>query len=627
MPLTLSTRTHGRSITEHQNAIPAPATRRSWLSQLLTGETEPPPFAPLAHCIPRLSGLDAAMVARALGCADLFLLDCSESNARERAIANIARAAAACGERLLVISPDSDAADRLVESLAADRALRVVRALAEDENPIRPMAAVTRLTSAGAGATSAEQLRRDAAQTIASLEGKLTGLERSRDLHAKLESVESERRGVKERLDRVEAEVREQPAEPPARCREIQAERETIRLRRAELERLPQSKSGILSRLFGLGRPAAGADHSLELKHLEERDAALAAECAETTAGRTAEVVAARQGELSRRIVELDAEAASIDAALRALHPQAASEDTVENGAPSKATRADLERELAVARTRQQELTASGADLPRRLMAETQIVVATPNAVGVDPVFALEGDAKFDRLILDHSEELTESALNRFSPRARMCILAGDASPPPAPIAIGRPPRGRPAEPSLFCRLARALDREPWRIDGDRLLVRLLPLAEKARSALVREPLLDHPDVELGMASVGGEPMLAEIAFPATTTIPAAKAFLVSQLGEVVLHTCGEPEWRDGPVAAWPQFDSSEGEWIELMDGIRERVVCRGPAAFTAALEFDPANWDEAAAKEWLADRVAPSASRLAVLPCERPARRPVYAR
>ncbi|MFO0803037.1 MAG: hypothetical protein U0791_07940 [Gemmataceae bacterium] len=625
MPLTLSTRTHGRSTTEFQNAIPAPATRRSWLSQLLKGETEPSPFAPAAYCSPRVSGLDAVTVARALGCPDLFLLDCTESNARERAMVNIARAAAERGERLLLISPDSDAADRLVESLAADRTLRVVRALAEDENPIRPTAGVTRLTSAGSGASRAEQLRREAAQTVAVLESRLAVLDRSADLHARLAVVEGERRTIQDRLERVETEVREQPAEPPARCREIQAEREKIRVRRAELERVPQSKSGVFARLFGFGRSSPDAAHSEELKQLAERDAALAAECAESTAKRLAEAVAERRGDFSRRLSALEAEAASIDAALRSLHPQSASEDTVENGSPSKATRMELDRELSVARTRQQELAGAGPDLARRLLAESQVVVATPGAVGTDPVFAVLGDVRFDRLILDHAEELTESAFDRFSPRARVCILAGDASPPP--ITTGRPPRGHAPDPSLLCRLAKKLDREPWRIEGDRLLVRLLPLTEKARAGLAREPLLDHPDVELGMATVDGEPVLAEIAFPAATSIPAAKSFLVSQLGEVVLHTCGEPEWRDGPAASWPHFHPAEGEWIDLMDGIRERVVCRGPMAFTAALEFDPANWDEATAKEWLAGRAAAASSRLAVLPCDRPARRPVYSR
>jgi hypothetical protein len=569
--------------------------------------------------------LDAVTVARALGCPDLFLLDCAESNARERVMANIARAAAERGERLLLISPDSDAADRLVESLAADRSLRVVRALAEDENPIRPMAAVTRLTSAGAGASRAEQLRREAAQTVAALESRLAALERSEELHAKLAGVEGERRTLQDRFERVETELREQPAEPPARCREIQAERETIRTRQAELERLPQTKSGVLARLFGFGRSSVDAAHSQELKQLAERDAALAAECAESTAKRFAEAVAERRGEYSRRLAALEAEAAAIDAALRALHPQAASEDTVENGSPSKASRAELDRELIVARTRQQEMASAGADLARRLLAETQVVVATPGAVGTDPVFAVLGDIRFDLLILDHAEELTESAFDRFSPRARVCILAGDASPPL--ITTGRPPRGHAPEPSLLYRLARKLDREPWRVEGDRLFVRLIPLTEKARAGLVREPLLDHPDVELAMASVDGEPVLAEIAFPAATSIPVAKSFLVSQLGEVVLHVCGEPEWRDGPVASWPHFHPAEGEWIDLLDGIRERVVCRGPMAYTAALEFDPANWDEAAAREWLAGRTGAASSRLAVLPCDRPARRPAYSR
>ena len=37
------------------------------------------------------------------------------------------------------------------------------------------------------------------------------------------------------------------------------------------------------------------------------------------------------------------------------------------------------------------------------------------------------------------------------------------------------------------------------------------------------DALLDHPDVELGVATLNGEPVVSEIVFPAGTAIPAAK--------------------------------------------------------------------------------------------------------
>jgi hypothetical protein len=623
MPFTLSTRTHGRPITEPSVTIPAPAIRRSWLAQLFAGEVEVSPFAPGCPSVPLVPS-EAAAVARALGCPDLFLLDIGAAAARERVILHIAQAAAEHGERILILSPDPAAADRLAEALAAVRALRVVRALADDENPYRPSPAVTRLTSAAAGPNRAEQLRRDAARMIAALETTRTRLDRSREFHNKLNAITRERADVNDRVARLATEVRERhPSEGPApRCTEIQGERATIQTRRKELEAIPAAKPGLITRLLGIGK--ANTDHSRELVQLADREAALIAECesitrrnAEEREALIASEIATLSLPLSARLAELDAESQQVERDLRDLLPRAASDDTVENGVAASSEH--LERELAVARTRQQELAEAGADLPRRLLAETGIVVGTPGSVACDPVFEAL-DQPFDRLILDHAEELTETEFDRFAPLAARWILAGDAAAPAYPVANGRP-RSRAAEATLLCRLARFLDREPWAIDGDRLIVRLMHLTPAQRAGLVREPVLDHPDVMLGVATLDGQPALAEIAFPAATLLPAAKSFLISQLGEVVLRTCGEPQWRrtdTAIVAFWPLFDSAGGDWIDVELAVRERVVGHGSAAFTAEVSFAVPDWDEAAAADWLSSRLSPGNGRVASLACER---------
>ena len=84
-------------------------------------------------------------------------------------------------------------------------------------------------------------------------------------------------------------------------------------------------------------------------------------------------------------------------------------------------------------------------------------MIGTPGAVGTDPVFEALGGTPFDRIILDHAEELTESAFEHFSTLASRWILAGDATPPPVPVANGRTPRPHPTP--LLARLARLLDR------------------------------------------------------------------------------------------------------------------------------------------------------------------------
>ena len=135
---------------------------------------------------------------------------------------------------------------------------------------------------------------------------------------------------------------------------------------------------------------------------------------------------------------------------------------------------------------------------------------------------------------------------------------------------------------------------------------------------MTREPVLDHPHVELRVAAGAGDPVLAEIAFPATTAVVQAKSFLVSQLGEVLLRPCGECVWRtsgESLVATWPLLEGDGGEWVELEAGVRELIHGCGSAAFTAAIVFDRAGWTEEQAAAWLQEHLpAPSASRLAVI-------------
>lgn len=550
-------------------------------------------FAPAAIPPGRLPPAEAVAVARALGCPDLFVLDAADRFARERVLIQFLRCAAETGARLLVLSPDPAAADRIVESLASDRSLRVVRALADDENPLRPSQVVTALTGPRAGAGRAERLKREAAEAVAELEARLNRMDRAAEIRGKLEANERERAFAAH-----------------------QAERTALEVERADLER---SRPGFFARLFGFGPGRAKDERGRQIaERLKELDVAC-------------ERIRSQLGEATRasQPAELEAEAKRLELSLRELLPQAAVDDTVENGTSPTATRDDLDRELTVARTRCRELNEAGTELIPRLLAETRIVIGTPGSLENDPVFAAltTSTPLFDRLVLDHAEELTDEVLDSLAPLASRWVLAGDAA-APVPPANGRNGRSsRLAEPSLLCRLARHLDREPWCLEGDRLIVRRTHLPAGRRAALVREALIDHPEVELAVMAEG-EPVLAEIAFPAETAIPAAKSFLFTQLGEVALRPCGEPVWhRESRLTAcWPILET-DGEWIELEAGVRERVVGNGLASFTAAVDFDPTRWDAAAAEAWLADRIAPDSSRVARLPAAALALRPAAAR
>src|SRR5262245_41140116 len=127
-----------------------------------------PAFAPLSFtsseaCTP--AELHAAT--RAAACPDLFVVHAQEQAAGERVIAEVALFTSG---RVLVLSPDPAAADRLTERLPASA---VVRALADAENPVRPSPVVARLTSAALGSGRVELLKRETADAMAAAESRL----------------------------------------------------------------------------------------------------------------------------------------------------------------------------------------------------------------------------------------------------------------------------------------------------------------------------------------------------------------------------------------------------------------------------------------------------------------------
>ncbi|HEY3788878.1 MAG TPA: hypothetical protein VGL71_08490, partial [Urbifossiella sp.] len=442
MTTTLLPRTHGRLTTDHPSATPVPAAGRSWLTRLFAGEVDLPAIAPAALPATDRTPAEAAILARALACPDLFVIDAAEDADRERLIAELLRLAAERGECVLALSPDPAAADRLVETLAAGRTLRVVRALADDENPNRPTLAVTRQTSRSLGSGRADQLKREAALSISTLEAKFARLERTRSLRMRQEENDRRRKEITAGLEALNTDSypRIEPPSPDAlalldslqeldRRREaaiapLAAERAVIAAKRSEKDAAlaasqkqrtqSSKKSGIFSRLFGTAKPAVEPCElertiqtlETETKELADRDAKLQADAealqsqfSEEMKKQTVEAITVRRASLDSQLCECEAEAARLETSLREYQlPRSTPDDTVENTTPPPAVRADLERELAVARLRLQELTLAGNDLGRRLLAETQIVVGTPGCLETDPIFkALSGSPPFGR--------------------------------------------------------------------------------------------------------------------------------------------------------------------------------------------------------------------------------------
>lgn len=702
--------THGQNIDAHQESAPrgdgppmavttasrtclrtSPADTppveplRALLARLFTACHELPAFVP-ALLPPALAGerppAEALAAARALACPDLFVVHAPDAFAGERVIAEVARGHGCSPEagRVLVLSPNPVAADRITERLVRVAGPVTVRALADDENPVRPSPVVSRVTSATLGIGSLEQSKRATADAIATAESRLAALDQLAALSPRLcaldESIaEFAARGqqieIATRADRsltarvaqltaeAESTVARLTADWQAACAEQkkqEAEVDACRKQLADATRKP----GFFSRLFGGAKPAADTASAETFLHQIERQAGESATRAcglqkELDAATTAlagqreeairEEIAIRKPEVDSQLAQLHAAQqqlrAEMDAATRALGANPANDGELES------LRATLAGELAAARERAAELNGNRADLVRRFLAEARVVVGTPGCLGVDP--ALDHGHReptsappFALLILDRAEELAEVDFVQLAKLAVRWVLVGDVSPQPEPrpVTNGVHPRqgrnGRHVDIPFAGRLAQALDRERWVHEGERLVCRLAHPTADERRGMTREPLLDHPEIELRFfTDSAGELMLAEVVFLAGTTPAMAKEFLFHQLGEVLLHPCGEVCWDHTPtqlVASWPDAEPAAPAltvWVELEPGVREKVVGFAAIMFTTAVSFDPAaGWDAAKAEAWLALHL-PTASptRLAVLPRTNPVPRAVLAR
>jgi hypothetical protein len=673
MSLTLAPRSHPRTHAPdgHADAV------RSWLERL-HGEVEAPPaFAPLALPHADRSPAEVELLARAAACPDLFVVHAPDHTAGERVIADLARLTAP--ERTLVLSPNPAAADRIVERLTrpgrASPAVEVVRALAEDENPVRPSSVVSRLTSAAYPAARAERLSREADGVVAAADARLTAIEKLGELADRAAALDPRVAEVVARRDAVEAEVRDEAAgksvtafatlierrqaEAAAVAAELVKERIALEERRRAdetaladarrrlAEAAPDSgkKSGFFGRLFNRARHDPNpAELETQIRELESEIAALDARLGEVRAKLESqaaanaaerqrligEEVAARRSRLEAELAEprgererLRAEVAKLAAGL-ALASATAEELSAARHAATRA--------LVEARDRSAEVRRPDSDAAR-LLAGVPVVVGTPGSLHADRVFARDpgnsGPPPFDLLVLDRAEELTETDFVQLARLARRWVLVGDVLPaddPPRSHLNGSPSRhvpgrnGRPVEPPFAARLARLLDRRRWAAEGNWLVCRLAHPDPARRSGMTREPLLDCPEIEVRfVAGDDGELVLAEVAFPAAMPVGEAKAFLFRHLGEVLLRPCGPATWHEEAgtlTARWPAAERGEGEWIDLEPGVREKVVGFGLSAFTAAVSFAAAaGWDAEKAAAWLEGHLEPSACRFATAP------------
>lgn len=456
MPVTLAP-PHGRPATERPTAPTADPTGtaappgpdgRAWLSRLAA---DPPPVAPAPLPPADRSAAEHDAVARALGSPDLFVLDAADRAARERLVADLARAAAARGDRVLVLSPDSTAADRLAEAVAAGHAVRVVRTLAPDEPPYRSTPGASRLTSAQAGPGRVDHLRRDAVAALTAAQTEATATAavaraaaELRELAGRFAAAGRDRADLLARRDALDAEVRAELAGTPttpafaadldriraaeeAATAPARAELQAAAARRAEKEAALAAarreladavadagkKQGILARLWGKAKPPADPaelDRHLheverEVRELADQEARRRAEADAAGVPFAAEREKRAEAEVAARAADLDAKLAALaadrdDAAgryalkvkeLDKLGLPAPAQLTAEAAERVHAEAAGRQRaadaRVAAARARIDELNRGAGDAARRFLADARVVVGHPRSLNADPTF------------------------------------------------------------------------------------------------------------------------------------------------------------------------------------------------------------------------------------------------
>ncbi len=626
---------------------------RQWLARLIAGDFPLPVIHPVELPTGDRTAVEHSAASRAAGCRDLFVIH-ADIGAGESVIADVARASA---DRVLVLSPDSGAADRVTERLLKC-GVSVLRALADDENPVRPLPAVSKVTSVALGCAHAEQARREAAAEVAAAENRLgvfavvsKALARLAEVNESLARLDAD---LAERValrDRIDADGRAETDTPFARAlakfqtdhtdvivrlvAELQAATSAHTDKDAALTRARHThaeavrKPGILSRLFS-SKPKPGAidpaDLEKQVYSIEAEVASLAGQVRELRAKSDAAAAALATGRDELITSEIATRCAASDAAIAATEDErtrARAEAAALNRAISVAVpgedHATAVRKLAAAHEKAAEVERSGPQTVAR------VFVGTPGSLNTDPVFAfLAVNPPFGVLVLDRAEELPETEFAPLSRLAERWVLVGQALPPDdarPPFNGARLRAARSADVPFVARVAKLLDHETWAVEGDRLVCRLTHLTPAQRRGMTREPLADQPEIELRFPATDGDPLLAEIAFPGNTPVPDAKSFLFHTLGEVLLRPCGEPVWNtetNAITVAWPAADvGTNGAWVDLELGVREKVTGVGLFAFTAAVSFDPAaGWDAEKATAWLETHVpTASTSRFAALP------------
>jgi len=291
------------------------------------------------------------------------------------------------------------------------------------------------------------------------------------------------------------------------------------------------------------------------------------------------------------------------------LRPQARTKQAIEDARQLwQQQRQHDEESCSLARQWVAFLQDTGERLAERLPALAGVIAATI-AGWSQAGAAIPGT--FDLLVIDEAEQLSESALTQLAPKARRWVLVGSylgpsAAPSPAPANARQVRPVSTNRTSLFHRLWQLLHADlahlpyAWRQENDRLVCQLRTLSSAERGRLELECLADSPEIELHILTMPrAEPLLAQVAFPAGTTLFQAKEFIFRELQEIPLQTAGRNAWLEEHAEhfLWRLTANSLGDAasVTLESGLYERIA----GEQTVCLEFAKSHWTRARVLEW----------------------------
>lgn len=539
------------------------------------------PFPPFSPAVSAGCSHAAALAAH---CPDLFLVSAPLA-ARPALVADVVAAAVRGGQRVLVLGRWPE---ELWAAVAGRCGAAVGRAVGPHETPLRSPAAES--TAHARGQRFHDALRADLSARVGDIAARVAvGDRRAKlladraDLSAELDLVPELAAEAVEQSDALKKLIAERDAGLTAVAAHATQRAAAVQELEALKHPAGQPAGGFFKRLFGGGaKPDAAKVEAAEAKLRELDDAAPPDPHPAFDAAR-ARLLA---DEATARRATLEARIAAVQADLDALPP---GEDLDDLRRQHAAVQADLAR-----------LDAAHPTLPAAEMEAVRVVVGPPAAVGHDPFLSdahPEVEPRFDRIVWADAEDLTEAEFTAVARLGAAWVLVGT----PDPLHPPGYRNGRPRT-ALFPKLWEQLHAAVWTREGDRPLARLV--AVEHRTELACEPLHGRPDVEVRFADRDGEPVLAEVVFPAHMPVCEAKAFLAREADEVRCGGYGPYEWdADATRCRWPAVEAAGGvrEVIDLGNGVREEVV----DGVTAAVIFGN-GWTRDDAQRWLSERLTP---------------------